>query len=115
MTGMIATLTAHTDVMYAAAQKGFLNATDLADYLVGKGLPFRTAYKISGQLVAQCIAEGRVLEDLPLEEYQALDPRFDADVYAAIDLNACVARRTSEGGTSPGSVAAQIAWAKSQL
>ena len=115
MTGMIATLTAHTDVMYAAAQKGFLNATDLADYLVGKGLPFRTAYKVSGQLVALCIARGCVLEDLPLEEYQAQDPHFDADIYAAIDLNACVARRTSEGGTCPDSVAAQIGWARGQL
>ena len=115
MTGMIATLTAHTDVMYAAAQKGFLNATDLADYLVGKGLPFRTAYKVSGQLVALCITRGCVLEDLPLEEYQAQDPHFDADIYAAIDLNACVARRTSEGGTCPDSVAAQIGWARGQL
>ena len=115
MTGMISTFSADTAVMYAAAQKGFLNATDLADYLVGKGLPFRSAYKLSGQLVALCIQRGCVLEDLPLEDYLAFDPHFDADVYAAIDLASCVARRTSEGGTCPESVSRQIQWAADRL
>ena len=94
--------------MYAAAQKGFINATDLADYLTRKGMPFRSAYKLTGQLVAKCIAEGKVLEDVSLAEYQSLSELFDQDVYEAIDLAACVARRTSEGGTGPASVTAQL-------
>ena len=94
--------------MHAAAQKGFINATDLADYLTCKGMPFRSAYKLTGQLVAKCIAEGKVLEDVTLTEYKALSELFDEDVYEAIDLAACVARRTSEGGTGPASVTAQL-------
>ena len=94
--------------MYAAAQKGFINATDLAEYLTRKGMPFRSAYKLTGQLVAKCIAEGKVLEDVSLAEYQSLSELFDQDVYEAIDLAACVARRTSEGGTGPASVTAQL-------
>ena len=94
--------------MYAAAQKGFINATDLADYLTRKGMPFRSAYKLTGQLVAKCIAEGKVLEDVSLAVYQSLSELFDQDVYEAIDLAACVARRTSEGGTGPASVTAQL-------
>lgn len=94
--------------MYAAAQKGFINATDLADYLTRKGMPFRSAYKLTGQLVAKCIAEGKVLEDVSLAEYQSLSELFNQDVYEAIDLAACVARRTSEGGTGPASVTAQL-------
>lgn len=94
--------------MYAAAQKGFINATDLADYLACKGMPFRSAYKLTGQLVAKCIAEGKVLEDVSLAEYQSLSELFDQHVYEAIDLAACVARRTSEGGTGPASVTAQL-------
>ena len=73
--------------MYAAAQKGFINATDLADYLTRKGMPFRSAYKLTGQLVAKCIAEGKVLEDVSLAEYKALSELFDQDVYEAIDLD----------------------------
>ena len=94
--------------MHAAAQKGFINATDLADYLTCKGMPLRSAYKLTGQLVAKCIAEGKVLEDVTLTEYKALSELFDEDVYEAIDLAACVARRTSEGGTGPTSVTAQL-------
>ena len=94
--------------MHAAAQKGFINATDLADYLTCKGMPFRSAYKLTGQLVAKCIAEGKVLEDVTLTEYKVLSELFDEDVYEAIDLAACVARRTSEGGTGPASVTAQL-------
>ena len=101
--------------MYAAAQKGFINATDLADYLVTKGLPFRTAYKLVGELVARCIREGTVLEDLPLEEYQKLSDAFGADLYDAIRLENCVARRISQGGTGPASVEAQLQWVKEQL
>jgi argininosuccinate lyase len=98
-----------------AAQTGFINATDLADYLVGKGLPFRTAYKISGQLVAECIALGCVLEELPLEKFRAHSELIGADVYEAIDLAACVEKRRSAGGTCRGSVENQITYVKEKL
>jgi len=114
-TGMIATLKAREENMKRAAQKGFINATDLADYLVKKGMPFRSAYKISGQIVAQCIREDQVLEELPLDVYRGYSELFGPDVYGEIDLIACVEKRISEGGTSVASVKAQIAWVKEQL
>ena len=113
--GMIETLTANTANMKLAAQKGFINATDLADYLVKKGLPFRSAYKISGQLVALCIQNDKVLEDLPLETYQTFSELFDNDLYEAIDLYKCVEKRISQGGTSVASVEAQIKYVKEIL
>ena len=112
---MLATMTTRPDNMKKAAQGGFINATDLADYLVKKGMPFRSAYKISGQLVARCIAEGCVLETLPLEVYRQYSDLFDEDLYQDIDLLTCVQKRISEGGTSVQSVEAQIAYAKEQL
>ena len=114
-TGMIATMKANTANMKLAAQKGFINATDLADYLVKKGLPFRSAYKISGQLVAQCIRENTVLENLPLDTYKGYSELFDNDLYEAIDLMVCVEKRISKGGTSVASVESQIAYVKNQL
>ena len=108
-TGMIATMTANTANMRLAAQKGFINATDLADYLVKKGLPFRTAYKISGQIVAYCIQTHQVLETLPLDTYRTFSDLFDTDLYDEISLTTCVAKRISEGGTSVESVRKQIA------
>ena len=113
--GMIETLKANTANMLLAAQKGFINATDLADYLVKKGLPFRSAYKISGQLVALCIQNGTVLEELPLETYQTFSELFESDLYDAIDLYKCVEKRISQGGTSIASVEAQIAYIKESL
>ena len=113
--GMIETLTANTANMKLAAQKGFINATDLADYLVKKGLPFRSAYKISGQLVALCIQKSTVLEELPLETYQTFSELFDNDLYEAIDLYKCVEKRISQGGTSVASVEAQIKYVKEIL
>ena len=101
--------------MSAAAQKGFINATDLADYLVRKGLPFRSAYKLVGQIVAKCIAEDQVLDTLPLEEYRKFSELFDNDLYGDIALESCVAKRTSEGGTSPSSVDAQIQFVRKCL
>ena len=112
---MVATMTAKPENMKKAAQGGFINATDLADYLVKKGLPFRSAYKISGQIVAKCIAEGKVLETLPLEDYKAFSDLFEEDLYQDIDLLTCVEKRISEGGTSRASVEAQIAYAKEHL
>ena len=113
--GMIETLTANTANMKLAAQKGFINATDLADYLVKKGMPFRSAYKISGQLVALCIQNGTVLEELPLDTYKTFSELFDNDLYEAIDLYKCVEKRISQGGTSVSSVEAQIKYVKEIL
>ena len=113
--GMVDTMKANTMNMKLAAQKGFINATDLADYLVKKGMPFRNAYKISGQLVALCISENTVLEALPLEVYKNYSEIFDQDLYENIDLDVCVQRRISEGGTSVSSVEAQIDYVRSQL
>ena len=112
-TPMLASMKTHKDAMYQAAQKGFINATDLADYLTRKGMPFRTAYKLTGSLVAECVQTGKVLENIPLEYYQALSPLFGADLYEAIDLHTCVERRTSEGGTGRASVLSQIAYLRS--
>ena len=94
--------------MYAAAQKGFLNATDLADYLTKKGMPFRTAYKLVGALVTKCIASGKTLETLTLDEYRAESELFEADVYEEISLETCIAKRISAGSTGPESVKEQI-------
>ena len=115
MAPMLATMTVRADKMLHAAQTGFLNATDLADYLVTKGLPFRSAYKISGELVAYCIAHNTVLEKLPLETFRTFSDLFDDGVYDAIDLTNCVTRRVSYGGTSVPSVEAQITWVTQQL
>ncbi len=115
MIPMIGTMKALPANMKLAAQKGFINATDLADYLVKKGLPFRSAYKISGQIVAHCISEGEVLETLSLETYKQFSELFDTDLYQDIDLEVCVSKRISEGGTSPASVDAQISYAREVL
>ncbi len=115
LTPMLATMKVRAQNMKKAASGGFINATDLADYLVGKGMPFRAAYKISGQLVAYCIENGTVLEELPLAVYRTYSELFDEELYAAIDLEACVNRRISEGGTSRESVRAQIAYVKEEL
>ena len=112
---MIRSMKANRDNMKKAAQKGFINATDLADYLVKKGLAFRTAYQISGSLVAKCIAENRVLEDLTLSEYRAFCELIDEDVYGEIALETCVNKRISEGGTGKASQEKQIALMKEFL
>lgn len=107
-TPMIATMQVCKDNMRKAASGGFINATDCADYLVKKGLPFRSAYKIVGQLVAKCISEDYVLETLPLEKYKEVSDLFDEDLYNEISLDACVEKRISAGGTSKASVINQI-------
>ena len=115
MAEMVNSMTANTDNMLKAAQKGFINATDLADYLVNKGLPFRSAYKISGQIVAKCIAGGKILETLSLDEYKEFSPLFESDIFESIDLMTCVEKRISEGGTSFASVQKQIDYVKEKL
>ena len=113
--GMIKTLKAKTENMKKAAQKGFINATDLADYLVSKGLPFRSAYKISGQIVSYCINHNKTLEELDLEEYKEFSELIDGGVYKAVDLYNCVSKRKSFGGTSVESVEEQIEYVKEAI
>ncbi len=108
--GMLEGMKANRENMKKAAQNGFINATDLADYLVKKGLPFRTAYKISGQAVAYCIQNKTVLENLSIEEFKNFSDLIEGDVYEDIDLVTCVEKRISEGGTSFASVDRQIAY-----
>ncbi len=122
---MVATMRAIPENMRRAAGSGFINATDLADYLVRRGLPFRTAYKISGKLVAHCIATGQILETLPMDAYMSVtaeaDPTVDAaalyddELYTAINLDTCVETRISEGGTSVASVREQIAYVRGEI
>ena len=114
-TPMLETMEAREDNMKKAASGGFICATDLADYLVRKGLPFRTAYKIVGESVAKCIASGKTLETLSLEEYKALSDVFEPDLYEAIDLSACVEKRISLGGTSPENVQMQVDFARKMI
>ncbi|HHW07340.1 MAG TPA: argininosuccinate lyase [Clostridia bacterium] len=108
LTPMLATMKVNRERMAQAARSGFTNATDVADYLAKKGVPFREAHAIVGQLVLKCIREGRVLEELTLEEYQAMSPAFAEDIYEAISIEACVARRKVPGGPAPEAVQAGI-------
>ena len=109
---MLKTLKALPENMLKAAQKGFINATDLADYLTKKGIPFRTAYKLVGQIVAYCIANNKVLEEMDIAEYQSFHNLFEEDVFAAIDLRNCVESRISAGGTNQASIEEQIQFIK---
>ena len=110
---MLDTMTALPENMRKAAAGGFINATDCADFLVSKGLPFRDAYKATGELVALCIQKGLTLETLPLSEYQKICDLFDEGVYDAINLDKCVNDRTSLGGPAPENVRAQVKRVKS--
>lgn len=112
---MIETMKVIPENMRNAAAKGFINATDCADYLVKKGLPFRDAYKITGTLVHSCIEKNLTLETLPLEEYKALCETFEEDVYDAISLETCVMQRKAYGGPAPESVKAQIEYTREKL
>ena len=112
---MFRTMTVLKDNMRKAAAKGFINATDCADYLVKKGMPFRDAYKITGTLVARCIELDTTLEDLDIKEYKKLTNVFDEDVYKAINLETCVMQRNVDGGPAPEAVARQIEQLKAEL
>ncbi len=112
---MIETMQTKKAAMRRAAAGGFINATDLADYLVSKGLPFRSAYKTVGEIVSYCVKEKKSLEDMTIEEYLAFDPHFEADLFSVISLEACVERRISEGSTGYRSVEQQIAALESYL
>ncbi|MBQ8696775.1 MAG: argininosuccinate lyase [Clostridia bacterium] len=114
-TPMLDSMKVNTEELLSAARGGLINATDLADYLAKKGIPFRAAYKTVGQIVGKCVAEGKGLEDLTLDEYKAFDPCFEADLFDAIDIMACVRSRNSLGGASPDQVDAQIEYIKGFL
>ena len=106
---MLDTMTVRTDNMRKAAGHGFINATDCADYLTKKGMPFRDAYTVTGHLVAQCTAQGKTLEELSLDELRTASDLFDEDVYEAIRLENCMALRASFGGPAVAETTRQIA------
>ena len=106
---MLDTMTVRTDNMRKAAGRGFINATDCADYLTKKGMPFRDAYTVTGRLVADCTARGKTLEELTLEELREVSDLFGEDVYEALNLENCMALRNSFGGPARESVERQIA------
>ncbi len=112
---MLSTMNVKKENMRNAAAKGFINATDCADYLVKKGLPFRDAYKITGKLVAICIEKDLTLETLPLSEYKTQSDAFEEDVFEAISLDTCVNQRKVDGGPAPVSVKKQIEYVKAQI
>ena len=115
MIPMLRTMTVLKDSMRAAEAKGFINATDCADYLVGKGLPFRDAYKAVGEIVARCIDCGATLETLPLDDYRTVCPLFGEDVYDAISLDRCVRERKVTGGPAAETVARHIQAVREKL
>ena len=109
---MVETMEAIPENMFSAAGGGFINATDLADYLTKKGMPFRSAYKLTGMLVAYCVKSGKMLEGMTLAEYKSFSDSFEEDLYEAISLKACVERRTSAGGPGKESIMKQIEYLK---
>ena len=112
---MFASMTFRTDVMRRSALDGFANATDCADYLVRRGVAFRDAHRIVGELVAYCLDAGKTLEELTPDEYRRFDSAFGEDVYGAISLETCVGARSIPGGPAPQAVAAAIASAEKKL
>ncbi len=108
-TGMIDTMTIRKEKMEASANNGFTNATDAADYLVNHGVPFRDAHGIVGQLVLYCLEKNIALDDMTLEEYQAISPVFKEDIYEAISLKTCVEKRNTIGAPGPAAMQKVIA------
>ncbi|MDR0223339.1 MAG: argininosuccinate lyase [Oscillospiraceae bacterium] len=112
---MLKTMTVNKENMRVAAAKGFINATDCADYLVGKGMAFRDAYKITGELVARCVKYNTDLENLPIEKYKQESELFGGDIYEALNLETCVAKRSSYGGSAPEQVRKQTEMVRERL
>ena len=112
---MIRTMKPLKENMYNACKRGFINATDLADYLPRRGMPFRTAYKIVGTLVAKCLAEGKTLDEIALDEYKEFSELFDSDLYSEISLESCVAKRISKGSAGYSSQNEQIEYVEKIL
>lgn len=112
---MIETMNIIPENMREAAAKGFINATDCADYLVRKGLPFRDAYKITGEIVRSCIENNLTLETFPIKKYKEFSPQFEEDIFESINLETCIMQRKVAGGPSPKSVKAQIEYTRKKL
>ena len=115
MTGMIRTMTVNADAMRKGAHGGFMAATDLADYLVGKGMPFRDAHAVVGRLVLECEKQGKTLQELSVDELKQADPLFDAGALDAVDIDKIVARRITAGGTGHDAVKVQLDQARERL
>ena len=114
-TGMLATCTFKADRMREASHEGYMAATDLADYLVGKGLPFRQAHAVVGRIVGDCVREGVTLQQLTTDELRSYSELFDDDAHEALDIDNIVRRRTTLGGTGHDAVRAQLAQAHDVL
>ncbi len=112
---MIRTMKALKENMYNASKKGFINATDLADYLTKRGVPFRTAYKIVGTIVGKCVKEGITLDEVPFDEYKSFSNVFEEDLYDEISLETCIKKRISKGSTGYDSVNEQIIYVEELL
>ncbi|HFI0791625.1 TPA: argininosuccinate lyase [Streptococcus suis] len=115
LAGMLKTMTVHKEKMAQSTEKDFSNATELADYLANKGMPFRQAHEIVGKLVLECSKAGYYLQDVPLERFQELSPVIGPDIYTALESETAVSRRNSLGGTGFESIRWQIQQAKEQL
>ncbi|HEL2050858.1 TPA: argininosuccinate lyase [Streptococcus suis] len=115
LAGMLQSMTVHKERMAQSTEKDFANATELADYLASKGLPFRQAHEIVGKLVLECSKAGYYLQDVPLERYQELSPVIGPDIYTALESETAVSRRNSLGGTGFESIRQQIQQAKAQI
>ncbi len=115
MTGMIRSMTVNADAMRKGAHGGFMAATDLADYLVGKGMPFRDAHAVVGRLVLECEKRGKTLQELSVDELKQADPLFDAGALDAVDIDKIVARRITAGGTGHDAVKVQLDQARERL
>ncbi|HFI0723232.1 TPA: argininosuccinate lyase [Streptococcus suis] len=115
LAGMLQSMTVHKEKMAQSTEKDFSNATELADYLASKGLPFRQAHEIVGKLVLECSKAGYYLQDVPLERYQELSPVIEPDIYTALESETAVSRRNSLGGTGFESIRQQIQQAKAQI
>ena len=115
MTGMVRTMTVNADAMRKGAHGGFMAATDLADYLVGKGMPFRDAHAVVGKLVLECEKQGKTLQELSVDELKQADPLFDAGALDAVDIDKIVARRITAGGTGHDAVKVQLDQARERL
>ncbi|HFI0146941.1 TPA: argininosuccinate lyase [Streptococcus suis] len=115
LAGMLQSMTVHKEKMAQSTEKDFSNATELADYLASKGLPFRQAHEIVGKLVLECSKAGYYLQDVPLERYQELSPVIGPDIYTALESETAVSRRNSLGGTGFESIRQQIQQAKAQI
>jgi argininosuccinate lyase len=115
MTGLVAGLSPRKEVLEKSLKEGFITATDMADYLTGKGMAFRDAHRVTGEIVARCVSLGKGLADLRLEELTAFSTLFEQDIFAALDPGTSVDRRKSFGGTARENVRAALREARALL